>query len=92
MEQMKSDGLDVVVVDFDDVSLPENVRTLKPLVWHDNDAYCALLGPDPESGVFGRGETVHAALEQWNWNLQERMLRPEADDDLAQFIRNSLDS
>jgi hypothetical protein len=92
MEQMKSEGLDIAVVDFDDPSLPENVRALRPLVWHDKTQYCVLLGPDPDNGVFGRGETVHAALEQWNWNLQERMLRPEADDDVAQFIRDSLPS
>jgi hypothetical protein len=92
MEQMKSDGLDRVVVDFDDSSLPENVRALRPLVWHDRTQYCVLLGPDPDIGVFGRGETVDAALEQWSWNLQERMLRPEAEDSVAQFIRNSLDA
>jgi hypothetical protein len=90
MEQMKPDGLDIVLLDFEDPSLPENVRALRPLVWHDHNAYCALLGPDAESGVFGSGETVDAALEQWSWNLQERMLRPDADDAIAQFIRDSL--
>lgn len=92
MEQMKPDGLDTVVVDFDDASLPENVRALRPLVWHDEKTYCVLLGSDPKNGIFGCGETVHAALEHWNWNLQERMLRPEADDDVAQFIRDSLNA
>jgi hypothetical protein len=92
MEQMKADGLDTVVVDFDDESFPENVRVLRPLVWHDATSYCVLLGPDPHNGVFGSGETVAAALEDWNWKVQERMLRPEADDEIAQFIRDSLNA
>jgi len=91
MKQMKADGLDTVVVDFDDTSLPQNVRKLRPLVWHDRTAYCVLLGPDQQEGVFGRGESVHAALEDWSWQVQERMLRPEPTDELALYIRNVLE-
>jgi hypothetical protein len=90
MEQMKAEGLDTVVVDFDDVSLPENVRKLRPLVWHDQASYCVLLGPDLQDGVSGRGETVHAALEDWSWNVQERMLRPDPTDPVALYIRETL--
>jgi hypothetical protein len=90
MEQMKAEGLDTVVVDFDDATLPENVRKLRPLVWHDKASYCVLLGPNEQEGISGRGETVHAALEDWNWNVQERMLRPGATDEVALYIRETL--
>ncbi len=90
MTQMKGDGLETVDVNFEDPELPDNVRELRPLVWHDGNNYCAVLGPDQQTGVFACGNTVEKALEDWNWKVQERMIKPKAGDEVADFIRGVL--
>jgi len=92
MEQMKLDGLEIVAVNFDDPSLPEHARQLRPLIWHDGDAYCVLLGPDPQSGVFGCEKSLEAALDDWNNNVRERLAHPRNDDEVAQFIKDNLNA
>lgn len=90
MEQMKADGLQTVEINFDDSTLPETVRKLHPLVWHDGNAYCAVLGPDMQAGVFGCGETVDAALNDWDQHITDYLENASAEDEMAKFIKGGL--
>jgi hypothetical protein len=61
---------DVVSIDYNSAEVPQNVRVLKPMVYMDGPAYCVLLGPDPATGVFGCGDTLKEALEDWDVNYK----------------------
>jgi len=81
-----------LVVDFD-FTRPEVNRTLKnlqPVVYKDGDQYSCLLGPDLEHGILGTGATPDAAIMQWEVNLQKRIQDPDENDEVAEFVIDSL--
>jgi len=79
-----------VNLDYSNPSLPSIVRLLKPLVVHDGDAYCCVLGPDPQSGVFGCGDTPKDALDDWQKHLKERVKRAEPNDEVVEYVIDTL--
>jgi hypothetical protein len=87
MEQMKPDGLDVVHLNYADNNLPESVQQTHPLVYIDGDAYCCILGPDPERGVFGCGRSVKEALDDFDRHYAERLAQPVQGDPVSEFIQ-----
>jgi len=93
MEQMKPDGLEVVNVNYGDPNLPKSVRDTHPLVWFDHDegsnkgAFCCVLGPDPQAGVFGCGDTLQQALAEFDRHFQELADHPVAGDPVSEFIQ-----
>ena len=79
-----------VNIDYSDPSLPNSVSFFKPLVVQDGKGYCVILGPDPQLGVFGCGDTPKEALLDWERNLKERVKHPEKDDEVVKYIIESL--
>lgn len=79
-------------VNFNEPGLPENARLLQPLVWQDESSYCVLLGSDPQKGVFGCGDTIAAALRNWNQHLQQKLAAEKNSNTIAQFIRDSMNA
>lgn len=77
-------------IDFTDPALPLSVRVLKPLLYKDGDSYCVVLGPDPQSGVFGCGRTANEALNDWSFHLKERIKNSDANDEVVNYIRDVL--
>ena len=75
-----------VDIDFADNHIPESVKTFQPVLFKDGDAYCCVLGPDPQDGVFGCGKTVIAALKDWDKSLRKRMKVNDKNDEVAVFI------
>lgn len=89
---MNPEGLETVDINFEDPSLPAFVQMLRPLVWHDENLFCVLLGPSPTEGVFGCGATIIAALEDWNTHVKERLTNINADDEVTRYLRDTLNA
>ena len=53
----------------------EAVQKLKPKVYREGDLFSCLSGPDKETGVYGSGNTLEAAINAWRLALQERFRR-----------------
>jgi hypothetical protein len=70
--------------------VPETAKALQPVLFVEGDAYCCVLGPDPQEGVFGCGPTPEAALLDWDSHLQERRETSGVHDAVAQYIEDSL--
>ena len=81
-----------VSVDYTDKLLPLSIRTLKPVLYQDGDSVCCLLGPDPQAGVFGRGESPKEAMTDWDKHLKELITDPEGNKDIIQFIKETVQS
>src|SRR5947207_2664795 len=90
MEQMNLPEEMKVEINFDDTTLSESMRTFRPLIYQDGDAYCCLLGPDPQEGVFGCGKTPQEALSDWDTHLQDRIQHHSPNDEVAQYICDTL--
>lgn len=58
----------------------EAVEKLKPKVYQQGDVFCCLSGPDQETGIFGLGDTVDAAIHSWKSALEERFSRLRGED------------
>jgi hypothetical protein len=81
-----------VSVNFNDPAVPENARLIRPLVWQDENSYCVLLGPDPQNGIFGCGDTVTTALKKWDQQLKNKLSTVKKNEAIAQFIRESMNA
>jgi hypothetical protein len=90
MRQMNLGGLQAVPVDYEAADIPPSVKEFKPAVFKDGPSFCVLLGPDPQTGVFGCGDTTDDALVDWDKHLQERARNPKDGDDLDEYIQDTL--
>ncbi|CAM3618622.1 MULTISPECIES: hypothetical protein [Sphingobacterium] len=92
MEQMKIAAEKIVPIDFEAEELPREIRELRPVVFREETSYWCLLGPDPHRGVFGNGESPAEALEDWLINLRKRLKQSDENDELVNYIKDSLDA
>lgn len=90
MKQMDVPEKIKVKIDFDDRSLTEAVRTLQPLVFKDGKTFCCVLGPNRLRGIFGCGNTVNIALEEWESNMRKRIIYPQPNDPVVTFVQDKL--
>lgn len=72
------------------VKLEGAAAALKPVVFHEGNAYCCILGPDPVEGVFGCGDTPAEAVADWDETLQLRLKEAGADDPLVTYVKQVL--
>lgn len=79
-----------VQIDFSDNKIPESVKTFQPVLFKDGDSFCCVLGPDPQEGVYGCGNTPIAALKDWDKSLRQRMKATDKNDEVAVFIHRIL--
>lgn len=84
------DGLETVPVDYESEDLPGSVKEFEPVVYKDGSSFCCILGPDPEEGVFGRGNTVREALTDWDVHLRERVNNHAEGDKIAEYVLDSI--
>jgi hypothetical protein len=87
MEQMNTEGLALVRVDYDSADVPDSVKQTHPVVYRNGGEYCCVLGPDPERGIFGRGKTLNDALSKFDRQFQERLEHPIKGDPVSEFIQ-----
>jgi hypothetical protein len=90
MEQMNVPDETKLPIDYEDESLPASVRTFRPLIYQDGELICAVLGPDPQTGVFGSGATQEEAIEKWDLHLQDLLKYHKEDDKVARYIIETL--
>jgi hypothetical protein len=90
MEQMKIDAEAMLPFDFTRPEISEAVRTLKPVVFLDGDAFYSLLGPDPAVGVFGCGCTPDDAVKDWEINLEQIRKDPCANKEVLTHVNETL--
>jgi hypothetical protein len=86
MKQFEVDESMKVQIDYNDVDIPDSVRTYKPLVFEDGNNYCVVLGPDPQVGIFGCGPTTKEALWDWDKHFNDFKNHHEEDDEVAIYI------
>lgn len=83
MEQMEIPKEQIIEVEYTGAAV-----ALQPVVFAEGDSYCCLLGPDPQAGVFGCGDSPDEALKDWDKNLQERLLNGSDDDEVFTHVKD----
>jgi hypothetical protein len=91
MEQMKIDP-DALMDISQQKPLSTAVRELQPALFREGSGFCCLLGPDPQAGIFGCGNTPEQAIADWSSNLKKRMAEPIGDDPVAQYVSDVFNS
>lgn len=81
-----------VSFDFSASELPDYVKEFQPLLYKDGDRYCAVLGPDITSGIFGCGPTAMDALLSWHNNLLDALHGADSDDEVMQFVIDTINT
>ncbi len=66
-------------------------KKIQPKVYQKDNYYYCLLGPNPQIGIFGRGNTANEAISDWVQELRKRLRQPKDDDDLLQYLSDTLD-
>ena len=78
---MASNSIDPhLIVNVDYSQYDEEVQKLKPTLFREENGFCCLSGPDRETGIFGCGVSVYAAIEAWRSALEERLMRLNGED------------
>jgi len=90
MKQINTDELQTIDLSLIGDNLPESASVLRPALWQDGDEYCALLGPDPQEGVFGCGPTPQQAIQDWDLHLQERRAVHKPGDEVVAYVEEKL--
>jgi hypothetical protein len=90
MEQMNVDESMKVDIDFSNPELPPSVKKLEPLVFKEGGMYCCLLGPDPQEGVFGCGETPKLALADWDEHLAIHLATTTEENEVTAYVKDVL--
>jgi hypothetical protein len=90
MKQMQIDPESKVDIDFTTPDTDRTLKTLQPVVYKNGDSFCCLLGEDPTQGIFGCGGSPQEAIDDWKVKLQKRMDQHDEDDELAEFVIDSL--
>jgi hypothetical protein len=80
-----------VAIDLDDKDIPESAKTFQPVLFKDGNSFCCVLGPDPQEGVFGCGQTPVEALKDWDQNFQQRKTVNDKNDEVALYIQRVID-
>lgn len=89
MKQMQVPESLLVKVNYEDEHIPASAKEFRPAVYQDGDSYCALLGEDPQAGIFGCGATKQEALQDWDKHFSERMKDHPEGDELVQYIEDT---
>lgn len=87
MEQMKSDGLNIVPIDYDNNETPDSVKKTHPLLYVEGSAYNCILGPSPRAGIFGQGQSAQEALTDFDKHFQNLLENPIPGDPVSDFIQ-----
>ncbi|MDQ0638356.1 hypothetical protein QF042_001921 [Pedobacter sp. W3I1] len=90
MKQMNVSEEKRVGFDFSRFRLPQCVSKLHPLLFKEGNTYFAVLGPDPQSGIFGCGDTPEDALMDWNDHLRESLRNPDPNNQVIQYVIKTL--
>ncbi len=90
MEQMKIPQEMKVDIDFERPGIPYTAEVLQPVLFKDTNRYCCILGPDPQAGIFGCGQTPEEALQDWDKQLTQRIEQARPDDKLLLFVNDFL--
>lgn len=71
---MKQTSLDKekVQVDFTSMDLPATVLNFRPEVYTDGDMFYCVLGAGTDYAIYGEGNSVEAALLDWEKAYHER--------------------
>lgn len=71
---MKQTSLDKekVQVDFTSMDLPAPVLNFRPEVYTDGDMFYCVLGAGTDYAIYGEGNSVEAALLDWEKAYHER--------------------
>lgn len=83
MDKEAHQRLEPVIISFEQNWVPQKAQKLQPQVYKDGDLFCCLFGPDPETGIFGCGNTPEAAVLDWEKELEKRIARLTEGDEAA---------
>lgn len=90
MKQLSIEEHCIVPLDYDSLEFSPAVRQFRPTLYRDAESFCCILGPDHEHAIEGCGSTEDEALKMWEKAFKERLKSTGEDDELVQFIRDTL--
>jgi hypothetical protein len=86
MWSIKMNPNDLVAINYEESGFPSSFLAFKPLVFRDGQIYCCLLGPNPQEGIFGFGNSVDYAISNWDLEFKKRLIKNPKKDPTVQFI------
>jgi hypothetical protein len=92
MEQMKIGRKAKIDLNYDDPNLPAAVHQFKPVLFREGESFCMLLGPDPQEGIFGCGDSVDVAISDWDRHFNEEIDNPTEGNETTRFILDNLNT
>ncbi|HUH18187.1 hypothetical protein [Albibacterium sp.] len=92
MEQMNVEEVFKITIDFEADNLPKTVKIFRPLLFNEGEGFRSVLGPDLQKGIVGYGDSLDEALLDWDKNLKERIKSKNINDEVAQYVIDTLNT
>jgi len=87
---MTVDEHNIIPLDYESHKLPRAVREFRPTLYKNDEMYCCIPGPGIEDGIYATGATEDEAVRSWNIAFKERLQSKSKDDEVLQYIRDTL--
>jgi len=92
MEQMNVDDVFKITIDFEAEGLPKTVKIFQPVLFNEGEGFRCVLGPDLQKGIVGYGDSLDEALLDWDESLKDRIKSKSANDEVAQYVIDTLNT
>lgn len=83
MKNVNPNKAQIVEVEYQGAS-----KLLQPIVFKNGDQYSCILGVDNQTCIYGAGETIEQAIQEWNNNLQVHLETAGSDDPIVKKVKD----
>ena len=91
MDEFNLNRFEGIKIDYTRKELPASVQLFKPSVFRDGKAYCCLLGPDPQVGIFGCGYSPLQAMADWDEQFNAELAQHSESEGIIQYIKKRIE-
>ncbi|WP_316778362.1 hypothetical protein [Pedobacter antarcticus] len=83
MKKVNPDKAQIVDIEYEGAS-----KLLQPIVFKNGDQYSCVLGIDNQTCLYGAGETIKEAIQEWDNNLQVHLETAGSGDPIVKKVRD----
>ncbi len=83
MKKVNLDKAQIVDIEYEGAA-----KLLQPIVFKNGDQYSCVLGIDNQTCIYGSGDSIEQAIQEWDNNLQVHLESAGTDDPIVRKVKD----
>ncbi|WP_316743787.1 hypothetical protein [Pedobacter antarcticus] len=83
MKKVNPDKAQIVDIEYEGAA-----KLLQPIVFKNGDQYSCVLGIDNQTCIYGSGDSIEQAIQEWDNNLQVHLESAGTDDPIVRKVKD----